>query len=225
MGWQAMRDLVLTYAHDADLIDAPAFEAVIEALEERMGELAGTPWTPQGEGHLIRFLSKTRRPDLLSLLRARRGSRFERLLCDVAIGREDRSSLCVDRDGEEIERLLLLIGGDGYGELVAHAIASDTVFAREDGYEAAMRLPEGSSYAVGLSTAATANERDQRESYDLMVALATQKLDAPLYELIVATGAAYTDALDIRASLGPMDPAVFARLAPLPSRRPKISPS
>lgn len=211
-GWEAMRDLVLTYAHDVDLIDAPAFEAVIAAFEDRLAELAGTPWTPRGEGHLLTFLARTRRPDLLALLRARRGTRFEALLRDLATDRESRASLCVDRDGAQIERLLLLIGGEGYGEMIAHAIGRDTMFAREDGYDAALRLPEGSPHAHGLIAAARAEDRHARESYDLMVALATQKLDAPLYELIASTAAAYTDALDIRASLGPMDPTVAARI-------------
>lgn len=211
-GWEAMRDLVLTYAHDVDLIDAPAFEAVITAFEERLAELAGTPWTPRGEGHLLTFLSRTRRPDLLARLRARRGTRFEALLRDLAIDRDSRASLSVDRDGEEIERVLLFIGGEGYGEMIAHAIGRDTVFAREDGYEAALRLPEGSPYAQGLGAAAHAVDRHARENYDLMVALAVQKLDEPLYDLIAATAAAYTDALDIRASLGAMDAAVAARI-------------
>ncbi|MGB3794957.1 MAG: hypothetical protein WA957_01480 [Alteraurantiacibacter sp.] len=210
--WEAMRDLVLLYWHDIDLIDAPAFEAVIAALEERLAELAGTPWTPRGEGHLINFLSQTRRPDLLARLRAQRGGQLEILLRDLAIDRVGRTSLSVDRDGEQIERLLLLIGGEGYGELVAHAIGGETVFAREDGYEAALRLPQGSPHALGLSVAVAAEDRHRRETYDLMVGLAAQKLDGPLYDLIAATAAAYTDALDIRASLGPMDETVAARI-------------
>lgn len=211
-GWEAMRDVVLSYWHDIDLIDAPAFEAVIDALADRLAELAGTEWTPRGEGHLINFLSQTRRPDLLAILRGRQGSRFERLVCDLAIGRGGRPCLSVDRDGEQLERLLLLIGGDGYGELVVHGIARETVFGREDGYEAALRLPEGSDHAVGLTAAATADERHNRENYDLMLALAAQRLDAPLYDLVAATGAPYTDGLDIRASLGPLDPQVEARI-------------
>lgn len=211
-GWEAMRDVVLSYWHDIDLIDVPAFEAVIDALADRLAELAGTDWTPRGEGHLINFLSQTRRPDLLAILRERQGSRFERLVCDLAIGRGGRPCLSVDRDGEQLERLLLLIGGDGYGELVAHGIARETVFGREDGYEAALRLPEGSDHARGLTAAATADERHNRENYDLMLALAAQRLDAPLYDLVAATGAPYTDGLDIRASLGPLDPHVEARI-------------
>ena len=211
-GWEAMRDVVLSYWHDIDLIDVPAFEAVIDALADRLAELAGTDWTPRGEGHLINFLSQTRRPDLLAILRGRRGSRFERLVCDLAIGRGGRPCLSVVRDGEQLERLLLLIGGDGYGELVAHGIARETVFGREDGYEAALRLPEGSDHASGLTLAAAAEQRHSRENYDLMLALAAQRLDAPLYDLVAATGAPYTDGLDIRASLGPLDPQVEARI-------------
>jgi hypothetical protein len=109
-GWEAMRDVVLSYWYDIDLIDVPAFEAVIDALADRLAELADTDWTPRGEGHLINFLSQTRRPDLLAILRERQGSRFERLVCDLAIGRGGRPSLSVDRDGEQLERLLLLIG-------------------------------------------------------------------------------------------------------------------
>lgn len=211
-GWEAVRDLVLTYSDDADLIDVPAFEAVLAALDERLAELAGTAWTPGGEGHLISFLSRTRRPDLLALLRDRRGSRLERLLCDLATGREGRSGLDADSDGKSIERLLLLIGGDGYGELAAAAVQRDTEFARMDGYRAVLRLPQNSPHAVGLAAAAIADRRQKHENYDLMVALAAQKLDAPLYDLVAAAATPYTDALSIRASLGPMDPAVAMRI-------------
>lgn len=211
-GWEAMRDVVLAYWHDIDLIDVPAFEAVIEALEDRLVEVAGTPWTPRGDGHLIDFLSRTRRPDLLASLRSRRGTRFERVLIDLATQRTSRASLCVDRISEQIERLLLAIGGDGYGELASDAISRDTIFAREDGYEAAVRLPLGSPYAAGLAGAVDLPDRNNRENYDLMVALAAHRLDAPLYELIASTAAAYTDALDIRASLGPMSPEIEVRI-------------
>lgn len=211
-GWESKRDLALLYWHAIDLIDAPAFDAIIAALEDRLGELAGTHWTPRGEGHLIHFLARTRRPDLLARLRARKGSRFEELVRDLAMSRNARSSLSVDREGDQLERLLMHIGGEGYGALVGHSVGSATPFAREDGFGAALRLPQGSPHAGGLGAAVASADRHRRESYDLMVALAAHRHDGPLYDLVAATGSAFTDALDIRASLGPMAPAVAARI-------------
>lgn len=210
-GWEAMRDLVLEYHGDADLIDAASFEAVIEVLEARLEEVRGTEWEPRGESHLIDFLARTRRPDLISLLERRQGSRFEALLLEL-VDRRGRPSLCVDRMGDKLERLLLLIGGEGYGRFVEIAIDRETIFGREDGFEAALRLPAGSPHAIGLGNAVGASARDERENYDLMVALAVQRQDEALYRLVQATQACYTDALDIRSSLGPLDPGVEAAI-------------
>jgi len=210
--WEAMRDLALVYYHEPDLIDPESFMAIIAALETRLAEVAGTAWQQRGEGHLFRCIAEARRPDLLAILESQRGSRFERLLTDHAIGREARNSLCVDRDGEHLERLLLAIGGEGYGELVASGIGQATIFAREDGYEAALRLPPGSPHAAGLAAAVDVPGRDRRENYDLMVALAVHRMDAPLYDLIMVSQAAYDDAFDIRATLGPWSPDIEARI-------------
>lgn len=211
-GWEGMRDLALAYRNDPDLIDVESFDAIIAAFEARLAELSGTPWSPRGESHFLRFLGRTRRPDLLARLRSLGGSRFEHLLTELATNRRSRSSLCADIDSADLERLLLAIGGEGYGLMVADAIARETVYAREDGYEAALRLPPGSPHAAGLVNALNAPGRFDRENYDLMLALAVQRQDATLYALIAESGAAYTDGLDIRRSLGPMDPQVAAQI-------------
>jgi len=210
--WEGVSELVHSYWHDADLIDRASFQAVINGFEARLAAIADGATPDRREGQVVEFLSRTRRSDLLEALRACKGGALERSLIALARDRESRASLSVDQTGDHLEHLLLRIGGEGYGAFVADAIERDTVFAREDGYEAALRLPEGAPAAEGLGTAVGRTERHDRETYDLMLALAVQRFDGPLYELVAATASAYNDALDIRASLGPLDPAVETRI-------------
>jgi hypothetical protein len=211
-GWEATRDIALAYLSDPELIDAPAFEATLDALEARLAELEGQEWEPRGEGHLIRFLAETRRSDLLARLRLRRGSRLEHLLADKAIARRSRPDATVDIDGEHFERLLLAIGGEGYGKLVAASISRDTVFGRRDGYDAAQRLPRGSPDAAALGDAVATPDGLRHVDYELMLALAVQGQDEALYAQIAATEAAYNDAFDVRAKEGGWAPAVETRI-------------
>ena len=210
-GWEGMADLAHTYWHDRLAIDQASFIAMIAALEERLKECAGKHWQPTRERFLVQFLAEATRPDLLAILESYRGSEFERLLCDVATGGEGRKSLCVDTDADHIERLLLAIGGVRFTEMVAHGVARDRVFARRDGYDAAVHVPRG-AIAPQLSAAAFSEDRHQQEDYALTVALAVHGCDDALYQVVMDTQAAYNDAIDVRTKEGGWPPAVEKRM-------------
>ena len=210
-GWEGMVELARTYWYDRLAIDQASFVAMIAALEGRLAERAGQPWQPRAERSLVQFLAETTRPDLLAILESYRGSNFERLLRDVAMSGEGRNSLCVDTDAEHIERLLLMIGGSAFGDMVAGALARDRVIARRDGYEAAVLLPSG-TVGAGLSAAAASEDRREQESYALTVALAVHQCDDALYDLVMDTQSAYNDAINVRDKRGPWSAAVDARM-------------
>ena len=200
-GWEGMADLAQTYWHDRLAIDAASFVAMIGALEQRLAERAGQPWRPARERALVQFLAETTRPDLLAIFETYRGSNLERLLRDVATGSEGRDSRCVDTDADHIGRLLLMIGGEGYGEMVSCAIGRKRMIARHDGYEAAIHLPRG-DVAAGLTAAVDNDDRHKQESYDLTVALAVHGCDEGLYRLIMESQAPFDDAIDVRRKQG-----------------------
>jgi hypothetical protein len=210
-GWQGMAELANTYWFDRLAIDTRTFVAMIEALEQRLIELAGKSWEPGRDRSLVQFLAETTRPDLLAILETYRGSNFERLLRDRAMRGDGRNSLCVDTHADHIERLLLMIGGKGFGDAVVNAITRKGTIARRDGYQAAIHLPAGTA-APALSTAAASEERHKQEGYDLTVALAAHGADEALYALVMDTQAAYEDAIDVRRKNGPWCEAVAARM-------------
>lgn len=211
-GWEGMADLADLYRHHSLLIDADSFVAIIAAFEARLAEVEGKQWEVRRERSLLQFLANTTRPDLLAILKTYRGSEFERLLCDRAIGNGRRTTLCVDSDADHCERLLLAIGGDGYGRAVAAALADPSPFSRVDGDEAAAKLLPESAFAGGLAKAVDDADRDRRENYDLMVALAVHQLDGALYKLVMATSSAFNDAIDIRKKKGPWPASIDAQV-------------
>jgi len=211
-GWEGMADLADLYQRHPLLIDAESFVAIIAAFEARLAEVEGKPWEVRREWSLLGFLANTTRPDLLAILETHRGSEFERLLCDRAIGDDRRAALCADHNADHCERLLLAIGGEGYGRFVAAALAGPSTSSRIDGDKAAAKLPAGSTFAGGLEKAVDDHDRDPRENYDLMVALAVHRLDAASYKLVKATSSAFDDAIDIRKRKGPWPASIDAEV-------------
>jgi len=209
--WEGMADLAHTYWHDRLKIDQASFRAMITALERRLADCAGQPWAPTRERTLVRFLAETARPDLLAILESYRGSEFERLLREVATSGKGRDGLGVDPDADQIECLLMMIGGTGYRDMVAAQVARERPVARRDGYQAAIHLPKG-EIASDLSMAANADKATELVAYDLTLALAVHGCDAQLYASVVKTHAAYNDAIDVREKQGPWSSDVETQL-------------
>ncbi|URW75918.1 hypothetical protein M9980_01420 [Sphingomonas donggukensis] len=211
-GWEGMSDLAIAYASAPLLIDTDSFMALIAALEARLAEVAGQAWRPTRERPLVEFLAGTTRPDLLAILETYRESALETLLRDRLIANGGRVSLSVDSDADNFERLLLLIGGDGYGAAIAGAMISDKAFTRRDGFESSIMLPPGSAPANLLAAGVAEPDNGNLDQYWLMIALALHGPDAALYQLVMRSQSAYNDAIDVRIKRGPWPAAIAAQI-------------
>jgi hypothetical protein len=187
------------YGRMPELIDATSVDAILDGLE---AALAGTDASGDelvGRSHqVLSLLCSLPSKANLDRVAARRGTRLETALVDVATGRPPSSSRDADWEGEKVARLLAVMAGDGYDRLVLWQIGSTGTTTVEYGLEHALWT---SNEAVGQQldeiAIAGAPEGDGRP-YLLMQALAAHGRDAALARLIAQSSPVYLHAVDIR---------------------------
>ena len=205
-----LTDVVLFYGHFPELMDRQTLEWVLDefavALETLNDESTGETDSRLGRlGHPLRFLISLTEPWQFDCLAARAGTSLERELVRLAAPRRGRVGRLRDTEGRELERLLAMIGGDGFDALVLAAIERRDPFAREDGYAAA-HWTESLEVTETLKKADPGAEPDSYRQVIRMQALAIHQCDAELEAMVRANSPIYLNAATMRSAEGrPID--------------------
>lgn len=200
-----LTEVVLFYNRYSELIDAPTLAWVLDefAVALRLFNEADNPDAELGRlGHCLRFLAGLFMPWQFACLRLRAGTPLETQLLRFATGRSGRNSRTVDHEGQQCERLLAMIDGDGFHSLVVAELNRAGSFGREDGLAIA-KWSEESSIADRLAREARHDPgADTYRGVLLMEALACHVVDVGI-ELMIQNGSPiYLNASHIRKSPG-----------------------
>lgn len=213
-----LTDIVLYYRHNPEAVDPPTLEFILDQFAAELRAFNDRNPTPdEGEGrlhHPLNFLPRLSEPWQFDAVRARAGTELEAELVRFSTRRRGRMSMTLDTTGNEAERILAMIGGDGYDRLVLSELARPNVFGRQDGYFSARW---SNSDAVAVAVAASPLEDDARSFAQVtrMEALAVHRADAAL-ELMVRAGAPiYLDPANTRCAQGRDVESLRARIAEL----------
>ena len=200
-----LTDTILYYRFNPDAMGAETLEEVLDTFAERLrayNEAGPDPDEHEGPlHHPLSFLPTLPEPWQFDALRARAGTAIETELVRFASARRGRRSMTRDTTGNECERILAMIGGDGYDRLVLTELDRPNQFGRQDGFVSARWT---ASTAVGEALSTSAGESDT-ESYGAVVrmeALAVHARDAELEAMVRAGTSIYVSAAEMRSSGG-----------------------
>lgn len=199
-----LTDVVLFYFHFPELIDESTLEWVLDefalALEAFNDEGTGGVDNWLGRlGHPLSFLTNLTEPWQFECVARRRNTRLERALVNLARLRRGRVTRVQDKEGNELERLLAMMDGEGFDELVVAELERKDSFAREDGYVAA-HWTESPQVREALKRADPGSEPDSYRKVVLMQALAIHQCDAELETMIRANSPVYVNAAEMRSA-------------------------
>ncbi|NML06781.1 hypothetical protein [Sphingomonas sp. G-3-2-10] len=204
-GDKPLTELVLFYGHHPELVDRRTLDWILDRLTEDLvilNQAAVDDEDPEiGVRHPIRFLCELPHPWQFDALRERAGLPFEVELTRFAINRSGRTSRVRDTEGNQFERVLAMIGGTGYADLVSAELAREDRFGREDGVLAA-RWDESPTVRAALMEAVEPRTDDTYRQVVVMEALAIHRADALLEEMIRAGSPVYVNAAEMRSAEG-----------------------
>ncbi|MBY5570521.1 hypothetical protein HFO55_25270 [Rhizobium leguminosarum] len=194
----SMQQLALLYSGAPEFIDPETVDIILDTADATLSKESVSKDEQLRELHwLLSLLSSLQTSETIDRLVARRDTHFERALTDLAIGREPSSSRIVDHEGEMIARILAIIAGEGYDQLVFAQIDSPGRTTAEYGLGHALWTP---SEAVGTrleQLVTTVDEEGDGRPYHLMQALAAHGRDAGLARLIQDNTPIYNNAVSI----------------------------
>lgn len=198
-GLAAGAALARMFGGKPELIDPASVDVILDELEATVSENSvSSDERLRRSYHMLSALSYLRSKATLDRVAARRGTRLERALADLAIDRPPSSSRIADCEGEMIARTLAAMAGEGYDRLVLAQIGSTGGTTAEYGFGYALWA---SNNVVGERLEQLAigrgDDNDERP-YHLMQALAAHGRDAGLARLIEDRSPIYTHAINIR---------------------------
>lgn len=203
-GDHPLTDVILFYDHYSEFMDEEtlewaldAFASGLQAFNDSYNASANARLGPLG--HALRFLPKLTEPWQFDCLTRRAGTLLERELVRFACRRRGRTSLSYDWEGAECERILAMIGGEGFDALVTAELERLDRFGREDGYRAAHW---SESPQVGAALRATENDHDANGHHPVMrmQALAVHQCDVQLEAMVRANVPVYLNAAELRSA-------------------------
>lgn len=106
-----------------------------------------------------------------------------------------------DTEGQQFSRLLAMMGGTGYADLVGAELARDDRFGREDGVLAA-RWDESPTVRAALMAAVETRTDDTYLQVVVMEALAIHRADLLIEEMIRAGSPVFVNAAEMRSVPG-----------------------
>jgi hypothetical protein len=216
-GDDPLTELVLFYSHHPELIDARTLDWILDRFTETLVRLNRLQSNDDGVGgvrHPIRLLCELPLPWQFEALCRRAGGAFEQALVRFASNRSGRSSRVTDTEGQQFERVLAMIGGSGYAELVAAELAREDQFGREDGVLAA-RWDESDLARSALIGAIETRTDDTYRRVVVMEALAIHRADAQLEAMLRSGAPVYVNAAEMRSAMGRETDSLRARVEAL----------
>ncbi|WP_438748243.1 hypothetical protein [Pararhizobium sp. O133] len=200
-----LTELCLYYGGRPEAIDLGSLELVLDEFAERLRLTNQTRHRDDDSigrlGHALTFISGLTEVWQFEALSRRAGSEMEKNLAQFACGRRGRRSMTRDSVGNECEKILAMIGGNCFHQLVEGELARTDVFGRQDGYISA-RWTSDSGISALLRQL---DEEPKPESFDRVVrmeAFAVHSCDTGIERMIEAGTPVYLNAADIRSSDG-----------------------
>lgn len=198
-----LTDTILYYRFNPEAIDAATLEEVLDTFAERLRTYndAG-PDPDEHEGrlhHPLSFLPTFTEPWQFDALRARAGTALETELVRFASARRGRRSMTRDTTGNQCERILAMVGGDGYDQLVLAELDRPNQFGRQDGFVSA-RWTDSTEVGEALTNSIGESDTESYGAVVRMEALAVHARDAELEVMVRAGTSIYVSAAKMRSS-------------------------
>lgn len=202
-GDNPLTDVVLCYENAPETINASTLEWVLDqfAIELRNYNEVPSDGHLGRLGHPLRFLTKLVEPWQFDCIANRAGSALEHELVRLATRRTGRTSRTRDSDGTTCERLLAMIAGKGFDDLVVAELQRPNVFGREDGYSAA-HWTDSDAVRAELGAARGMEAPDGYRDVISMQALAIHQYDDALEQMVRAGTPIYVNAAEMRSADG-----------------------
>ncbi|WP_349963026.1 hypothetical protein [Rhizobium sp. ZPR3] len=198
-------DTVFYYRFNPEAMDPQTLDLLLDTLAENLRTFNTNSDDPDrcedGPGHPLRFLPRLSEPWQFEALRARAGTELETHLVRFASARRGRISMTLDTTGNECERILAMIAGQGYDQLVLAELARPNVFGRQDGYIASLWSSSSTIASALQQVPPDAGVQPHGES-ERMDALAVHGCDAQLEAMVRAGAGVYINASEMRSSAG-----------------------
>jgi len=200
-----LTDVVLYYARFPELMNLETLEWVLDNLTDRVAQFnaehATDPDHQTGPlGHPFTFLPRLVHPWQFDCLARRAGTQLEDELVCFATARSGRSSRTRDTQGQECERILAMMAGQGFNELVISELDRTHPMGREDGYVASI-WTEAKSVRDALGSAQDIDD-DGFGRVQQMQAVAVHQLDMKIERMVRAGAPIYVNAAEMRSANG-----------------------
>ncbi|QGX80533.1 hypothetical protein EB234_29605 [Mesorhizobium japonicum R7A] len=203
-GDDPLTDTVLYYGFNPEAMDARTLDEVLDAFAEKLRVFSeSNANTDAHEGrlhHPLNFLPRLSERWQFEALRRRSGTKLEKELVQFAAARRGRISMTRDNTGNECERILAMIGGSGYDDLVLAELSRPNVFGRQDGFIAA-RWTNDDRVAAALAKSPGDPENQTFDQVVRMEALAVHCCDEQLEAMVRAGTPIYVNAVGMRCSI------------------------
>lgn len=199
-----LSEIALYYRMRPDAIDRATLDEFLDAFAEKLRDHNASNAAESEVGrlrHALDFLPMLSEPWQFEAMAERSGSALEAELVQFASQRRGRSSMDLDTVGGACERILAMIGGTGFADMIVAQLNRDNAFGRQDGYLAA-RWSDDVRVGAALSGA---NEEKDSQTFGLLVrmeAFAAHACDAQLEAMISSGTAVFVNAAQIRSSQG-----------------------
>jgi hypothetical protein len=202
-GDSPLTDIVLCYEKAPELIDDATLDWVLDQFALALGKYNDA--AADGElgplAHPLRFLTRLVEPWQFDRIAGRAGTALEQELVRMAIRRTGRTSRLRDSDGADCERLLAMIAGEGFDQLVLAELQRRDVFGREDGYRAA-HWSDGEAVALMLASSQEPDTSEPYRSVIAMQAFAVHQCDDALERMVREGAPIYVNAAEMRSAEG-----------------------
>ncbi|WP_157136845.1 hypothetical protein [Sphingomonas sp. PAMC 26617] len=202
-GNDPVTDIALYYRFNPEAMDLQTLNEMLDAFAEDLRNFnTGNGDADRHEGrlgHPLRFLPRLSEPWQYEAMRRRAGTGLETQLVRFASARRGRMSMTRDTTGNECERILAMIGGNGFDQLIQAELGRPNVFGRQDGYV----LARWSSSSEVTSALAQTPEEADAQPYGQSVrmeALAVHGCDEQLEAMVRGGVAVYVNAAQMRST-------------------------
>lgn len=204
-GDNPLTDVILFYSHFPELMGKKTLEWVLDQFANRLEKFnqdhSADPDHQTGRlGHPLRFLPRLVHPWQFECVTKRAGTTLEDELVRFATARSGRSSRLRDHEGQECERILAMIAGDGFDALVVSELNRADQMGREDGYTAS-QWTEADIVTDALYGADSVADGGYGQVQQ-MEALAVHQLDGKLEEMVAHGAPIYVNAAEMRSADG-----------------------
>ncbi|WP_324806378.1 hypothetical protein SH584_08795 [Sphingomonas sp. LY29] len=221
-GEDPLTDFVLHYRSSPELLDERSIERIMDAFASRLADHNEAQEKSLGEelqlGRLHHLFEVVGRLPLLwqtELVARRAGTALEKELLRYCRNRTGRVGRVRDRDGEQCERMLAMIGGSGFDELVLSELNRTSPYGQEDGFHSAFWSADR-AVALRLSEMPLGEESaDGYRSVISMEAYAVHSCDGQLEAMIRAGAPVYVNAAEIRSGSDRLVDALRKRITEL----------